>query len=115
MKARTKKYVYGAIVLILWLATEVFIKNSGVILGGIPYGLMIIFWLWLFSRATGLNFGFGKSAVAVELEEEEGKAALMKGYGIAKNKDGDYVYEDQSYESYEEALRVARLNKYGAE
>ena len=112
LSPQLKKYIYGSGVIICWLTTEVLIRNSGIMLGAIPYTAIMMFWLWMFCRAIGRTFwGFKKIETDKEYLQRE-KKSLMKKYSITKNKDGNYEYNNQNYESYDEALNAAR---YGAE
>jgi hypothetical protein len=108
MSANTKKYVYGAIVIILWLTTEVIIKNSDVMIGGIPYAAIMMFWLFLFCKAIGRTFwGFKKIEDVAESVVSE-KETLMYVYRINSTEDGKYQYRGNDYDTYEDALKVAR-------
>ncbi len=110
LSPRLRKYIYGSIVITLWLTTEVLIRNSGIMLGAIPYTAIMMFWLWMFCRAIGRTFwGFRKIENDEEYLQKE-KRALMQKYSITKNKDGNYEYNNRNYESYDEALNVARYS-----
>lgn len=53
---KAKKFIYGTLVILFWVMFLLFLKYSGITLGGVPYGLITLFFLWLFSKAIGRNF-----------------------------------------------------------
>jgi hypothetical protein len=55
-----KRWIWAALMVLGWLAFYISIKNSGVVLGGIPWAVLFLVWLHLFSKVTGINLGFKK-------------------------------------------------------
>ena len=100
---RAKRLTYGTIVIVLWLATEVIIRNSGIIIGGIPYAIITFFWLSALIAVTRVS---GQEA------DEKEKSFLRKKYKIIQNKDNTFSYAGKTFESFDEALYMARLNRH---
>lgn len=109
--ARSKKWIYGTVVFFLGALTQTFLNNSEIKLGALPYTAIMMFWVWLFFKVTGMSLG----NMSQKLQQEDEKTALMKNYKITKNKDELYSYAGKNYQSYEEALDAARLDKFKEE
>jgi hypothetical protein len=55
-----KRGIWGTLMVLGWLFFYMLIKNSDIVLGGIPWAVLFYIWLYLFSKVTGLKLGFRK-------------------------------------------------------